>query len=103
MEKIKYEDVRHSYNGRSGCMCGCLGKYSLKSADDIEAYNKDAGWEAADESNVSPRAVKIAVNKINKAIDKYGDNKPDPSKVFFEVNDRWASIDEGGRNTTVYF
>lgn len=111
MQHVTFEQVSKSYNGATGCMCGCNGTYRLKSADDIAAANKNAGWEAYDDDSVSPRAVKIAVNKVNAAIDEFGD-KATPGDhggktfrdgdVWFHACDDYVAIDRGGRNTTVY-
>ena len=46
MNHISIENVVRTYNGEVGCACGCLGSYSLKRAEDIEAANKASGWEA---------------------------------------------------------
>jgi len=98
---IKFEDVFKSYNGKSGCMCGCNGTYKLPSADLIALGNENSGWDAYDASNVSPRSVKIAVSKINKALAAGSKD----ANIDYDVNDQpmFAYVDDGSRNTVVYF
>ena len=98
---IKFEDVFKSYNGKTGCMCGCNGSYKLADASLIAEGNENTGYDAYDESDVSPRAVKIAVTKINKALaagrkaaEVHYDNDGMPLYAF---------LDDGSRNTVVYF
>lgn len=98
---INFEDVCMSYNGKSGCMCGCNGTYKLPTADHITLANESNGYDAYDESSVSPRSVKIAVSKINKALaagskDAAIDNDRDGKPYC-------AYFDDGNRNTVVYF
>ena len=95
--EIKITDVVRSYNGKSGCMCGCLGTYKLPSIEDIEAENERVGYEHYDASNVSPRSISIAVKKINTAL------KEQPECVNFGKNNDFAWVDDGNRNTVVYF
>ena len=47
------------YNGRMGCMCGCLGKYSY-TADGAE--NHGPGYDVTDA--VNERSVRIMAKKI---------------------------------------
>jgi len=47
------------YNGRIGCMCGCLGKYSY-TADG--AVNHSPGYDVTDA--VNERSVRIIANKV---------------------------------------
>ena len=47
------------YNGRIGCMCGCLGKYSY-TADG--AKNHGPGYDVADA--VNERSVRIIAKKV---------------------------------------
>lgn len=111
MQQVKIENVVRSYNGRTGCACGCLGAYSLKSADDIGAANKASGWDAHDDRNVRPRAVAVAVRKCNEAIEEFGAlAEPDQggvtyrkSGVWFHSCSQYVSIDRNGRTSTVYF
>ncbi len=102
------EQVTKSYNGRRGCMCGCLGTYSIQSADNIDDENKKCGWDAYSIENVRPRAVKLAYNRVKKAVEAYQDKVSDKGTyrtddVWFCMKDEWISIEENGRNTTVYF
>jgi hypothetical protein len=70
MKKITFDQIRKTYQGRRGC--GCVGAYTLPSHVSIEEANKQTGYVAYDASSVSDRRAKIAMNKVNKAIDKYG-------------------------------
>ena len=107
MSHINIDQVKKSYNGKSGCMCGCNGNYTLPSDVSIDAANKETGWNAYDESNVSDRRVKIAVRKINEALDQYADRMKDGEfrDGDFSVGrtDKYAWVDTGSRNTAVYF
>ena len=47
------------YNGRIGCMCGCLGKYSY-TADG--AKNHGPGYDVTD--SINERSVRILAKKI---------------------------------------
>ena len=93
---IKFEDVTKSYTGKRGCMCGCLGTYRVASHHGVEAANKAAGWEAHSETN--DRAVKMAVTKLNKAIDW-----DDEEMVAKHVEDGYAWFDTDTRTCVVYF
>ena len=93
---INFNDVVKSYNGSIGCMCGCRGKYFIPSHVSIEEANKKIGYEGYDRHN--DRAVKIAVNKLNKMID--WDN---PEEVDKHVNSEFAWFETETRNTTVWF
>ena len=106
MLQINVEQVTKSYNGKSGCMCGCNGKYTLPSRTSIDDANKEVGYECYDQSDVSDRRVKIAVNKINKALEQFkGMSEEDLRAVGVSVgiNSEHAWIDRDGRNTVVYF
>jgi hypothetical protein len=112
MEKIRFEQIRKTYNGRSGCACGCNGTYTLPSHVSIEEGNKEVGWNAYDEKSISDRRAKIALTKINKAIDEYGSLAYDNGRgafeyygkdVWFCYSDSFVGIDVNGRATTVYF
>ena len=96
---IKFENVFKSYNGKSGCMCGCNGKYRLPSHTSIEDANFNTGYNAYDQSDVSDRSVKIAVRKINDALNFVG-----PHPRWFEVGyqDGIAFINDGDRTTVIY-
>ena len=80
--EIKVSEVKTTYNGKSGCMCGCNGKY-----------------------NETGKAVAVRVKKVNSFI---GPMRPDSndrnsysSKPF--CGDRYVAVEEGGRVTAVYF
>lgn len=112
MQKITFEQIRKTYNGRKGCACGCNGNYTLPSHVSIADANKETGWEAYDESDVSDRRAKIALTKVNRAIAEYGPLAKQTREGVFEYcgNDVWfcysdtfAAVDLGNRATTVYF
>lgn len=108
MSPITIEMVSRSYNGKSGCMCGCNGNYSLPSHVVIEAANLSLGYEGYDDTDVSDRRVKIAISKVNKALAYHSHELDDDGEyngdgVSVGRNDDFAWIDQGGRNTVVYF
>lgn len=118
MQKISFDQIKKTYNGRVGCACGCNGDYTLPSHISIDAANAETGWKAYNEDNVSDRRAKIALSKINKAIDKYGPQatldelgeyceyfgvNEDANRVWFCYSKNFVAIDIGNRATTVYF
>lgn len=114
MERISIENVVRTYNGKEGCACGCNGRYSIKTPDDIAAANKACGWEANSIEDVRPRSVASAVRKCNEAIDEFGALAKPTGRGTFEFNDRttgvwfcrtdqFVSISRNGRNSTAYF
>ena len=109
MSKITIKDVTKSYNGKSGCMCGCNGNYTLPSHVSIEDANKDIGYEGYDEDSVSDRRVKIAISKINKALEEYrsvlvdGEYDSPNGDVSVGRTEDFAWFQKNGRNTVVYF
>lgn len=105
MQKVNFENVIKSYNGKIGCMCGCLGRYTIPEHVSIEAANKETGWPAYDQEDVSNRRVKIAVGKINKVLAMSEDERADEGIELFvstEGNCKYVSVEQGARNTTVY-
>lgn len=117
MQKITFEQIKKTYNGRTGCACGCNGNYTLPSHISIEEANAQAGWDAYCDSDVSDRRAKIALSKVNKAIDKYGSLatlndsgsyeyyglNEDANRIWFCYSDSFVAINVGDRATTVYF
>jgi len=93
---IEFKNVKKSYNGKVGCMCGCQGKYYVASHYGVEQANKDVGYEAYETPN--DRAIKLAVKKINDNI-----NWNDEEDVRKHVNNDFAYVDINGRRTAVYF
>jgi len=75
------------YNGRIGCMCGCLGKYSY-TADG--AKNHGPGYDVTD--SINERSVRIMAKKI----------LANPNVVF--END-YAFVEDrvGNRMQAIYF
>lgn len=100
IQKVMFDEVKLSYNGKSGCMCGCRGKYSLRSEDQIEEQNEAVGYEAHDSSHVRPRAIKAAIRNINDAFDGLNNGM-----MFRDIGrtEHCAWVDDGNRNTVVYF
>ncbi len=117
MQKISFNQVTKTYNGKSGCACGCNGNYTIPSHVTIEEANKEVGYNAYDAKDVSDRRCKIALTKINKAIDEYGHlAKLSPLgkyreysacnstlNVWFCYSETFVGIVINGRATTVYF
>lgn len=109
MEHIKFEDVKETYNGKPGCACGCNGRYTLPSHADVDQLNQECGYAAYNDSDVSDRRVKIAITKINKAIDRYRDlvdqdgeySDPETGLWFKYSAGQWVSCEQD-RVTTVY-
>ena len=93
---LKFEDVKKSYTGKIGCMCGCIGKYQIASHFGCEAANKEYGYDAYEECN--DRSVKTTINKLNKLIDWN-----DPECVEKHVNEHHAWFETDTRNLVVYF
>jgi len=56
---LNVDKIVKVYNGRIGCMCGCLGKYSY-TADG--ATNHGPGYDVQD--SVNERSVRIMAKKI---------------------------------------
>lgn len=85
IRNIKSEKIARVYSGKSGCMCGCRGKYwSATWADDKNYQEK------------SDRQIKRVVRVLNDAI-KAG------SKIEY---DRWSNcfyLDNDNRNYVAYF
>ena len=116
MQKIIFDQITKTYNGRVGCACGCNGTYTLPSHVSIDDANAKTGWNAYDESSVSDRRAKIALTKINNAIDKYGplaqaDGSGDfeyfglnenAERVWFCYSKSFVAINIGNRATTVH-
>jgi len=57
MLQIKYEDVIKVYNGKHGCMCGCVGNWHYND----ERYMPDYGV-------VNKRACKVNTTRVNKLL-----------------------------------
>ena len=100
--EITFDQVARSYNGRSGCMCGCRGKYSIPSVDVLEAENKRCGWDAHNESNVNTRSIKIAIRKVNEAL-QHDPKDLQADGIDAGITNEYAWVDDGKRNTVVYF
>lgn len=111
MQKISFDQIRKTYNGRSGCACGCNGNYTIPSHVPLDVANAATGYNAYDEDDVSDRRAKIALSKVNKAIDTYGPlaKLDDRGNYEYSGRDVWfcysktfVAIDLGNRATTVY-
>ena len=75
------------YNGRIGCMCGCLGKYSY-TADG--AKNHGPGYDVT--NSINERSVRIMAKKI----------LANP-RVVFENNYAFVEDRVGNRMQAIYF
>jgi hypothetical protein len=116
MEKITFNQITKTYNGKSGCACGCNGTYTIPSHVAIEDANKAVGYNAYNADSVSDRRCKIALTKINKAIEEYGPLakldarggyehfgvNEDSNRVWFYYSDKFVAIEINGRSSTVY-
>jgi hypothetical protein len=78
------------YNGKCGCMCGCIGKYSYNPANK-DLGSKDRGYTVHDDE-CSERSVKILAKKI----------LSNPN-VKFESS--WAFVEDrkANKNQVIYF
>jgi len=112
MQKISFNQIRKTYNGKSGCACGCNGSYTLPSHVSIEEANAEARWNAYSADDISDHSAKIALTKINKAIDEYGPlakmtregvYEYSALSAWFCYSENFVGIDINGRATTVYF
>lgn len=107
MKQVKFEDVFQSYNGKVGCMCGCLGRYTIPTHTSIEEANKDVGYNGYSEEDVSNRRVKIAVNKVNKALAMSEEERAEAGIELITPREgsnfrKYIGVDQGDRSTTVY-
>ena len=59
---VNISRVTRVYNGKVGCMCGCLGKYSTNPAYK-EEVGKWRGYPVSDDE-CSERSVKIITKKV---------------------------------------
>lgn len=69
---ITEADVKSSYSGRQGCMCGCNGKYTYN-VNHVIAAGESRGYKVKFDEVGS---VKRAVNKVNKALANFDPNDP---------------------------
>lgn len=89
IQSLTLTHVHRAYRGRSGCMCGCRGKYYTPGI---------TGDRHADEcSKISPRACNGILEDL-KAADRAGSQ----IDVKLDGDVRWASFDDDDRNLTVY-
>ena len=86
--QIDLSKILTVYSGKTGCMCGCLGKYRVPSAN-VELAGQVRGY-AYEPEDVSDRSVKIIAGKVL--------NHPNVRFV-----DNCAYVDENGRTKAVYF
>ena len=94
---INVNAVYKSYRGPQGCMCGCQGSYKVV-ARHLELAGSIRGY-AHDLEDVSDRAVKGAVTKLNQLID-WTDRKQVAEHVR---EDHAYGIDARGNQVVVYF
>jgi hypothetical protein len=55
-------NITRVYNGKIGCMCGCLGKYTVN-PEYREQVGRDRGYDVSDDE-VSERTIKIIAKKV---------------------------------------
>ena len=103
MQKIAFNQITKTYNGN--------GTYTIPSHVAIEDANKAVGYNVYNADSVSDRRCKIALTKINKAIEEYGQlAKLDAfagyehfaDGVWFYYSENFVAIDINGRASTVY-
>jgi hypothetical protein len=117
MQEIEFSRVFKSYNGKRGCGCGCLGRYTLPTHTSVDEANVKCGWDAYNEGSISDRRVKLALSKINKAIREYGPLVNEETQCYVGVdgkgreiwfsyspagNTPYVALDMGDRATTIY-
>lgn len=87
---INVSNILKVYNGKVGCMCGCLGKYSVPTCN-REAASKDRGYAVSDDE-CSDRSVKIIAKKVL-------------SNPNVQFEDSWAFVEDrrANKNQVVYF
>jgi len=90
LPKINWNDISEVYSGRSGCMCGCKGKYTPTVIGRVKA-GKKRGY-AYDENDASDRTVEMMVNKVRVLGKKYG----------IEVGQNYYFVDTGNHYYAIY-
>jgi hypothetical protein len=55
-------NITRVYNGKIGCMCGCLGKYTVN-PEYREQVGRERGYDVSDDE-VSERTIKIIAKKV---------------------------------------
>jgi hypothetical protein len=55
-------NITRVYNGKIGCMCGCLGKYTVN-PEYREQVGRERGYDVNDDE-VSERTIKIIAKKV---------------------------------------
>ena len=78
-------NVYKVYSGKTGCMCGCKGKYSYTAKG---AVDNSPGYDVSD--SVNERSVKIITTKVLKH-----------PKVKFE--DGMAYVEQNGRTLVAFY
>lgn len=99
--RIKIEKVVMSYNGKSGCMCGCQGRYRIASSQNIQHINQVMGYDAYSDEDVSDRSIKIAIKKIQDAFETVKSMTEDTH--FVGMDEQCAWVNDGDRTSVVYF
>lgn len=91
-----FTNVMQVYSGKTGCMCGCQGRYHVASQH-LALADADRGY-GHDQEDVSDRSVKIIVNKMIKQL------STDPGAVMhLESKDQYVAYDLKGRTYAAYF
>lgn len=87
--EVTLDRIHSAYNGKQGCMCGCLGNYAYAS-EHREHASKNRGYIVSDDE-VSDGKVKRRFNTIQKHAGP------------FIVGDTYVYVESGDRCFAVYF
>lgn len=88
IKSVKASAVKKAYNGKIGCMCGCLGRYWYSTSVDTPEFREEQFLDGGD---FSDRHVATIVKKLN-----------DPSTGPLWYVDGCAFKDTGTRRYAVY-
>lgn len=78
-------NVYKVYSGKTGCMCGCKGKYSYTAKG---AVDNSPGYDVSD--SVNERSVKIITTKVLK-------------NPLTKIEDDMAVLEQNGRVLVAFF
>jgi len=92
--EVKEDSVSCTYNGKVGCACGCLGKYSYTEIDrKLEGIRR--GYEISNDK-IRPKSIHSTIKKINEGL--RGEFEID----VLIVDPEFVSIDVNGRTYSAY-
>lgn len=102
LQTIQPADVLRAYAGRSGCMCGCRGRYWVTAASRAEAEVNAAA--AVDDDDVSEaqvtRVLRLAQAALAEADEVIGSSAP--LDVDVDADFRYICVERGRRVHAVY-